>query len=742
MKKTESFYFLDDEKIAGKIIDFKNEDITFVRFFIPSIHCSSCVLILENLSNIHKSILESTVDFSSKEVGITFNNRELRLSELALFLKNIGYKPSINFESLEKKNKKKIFDRKLIGKLAVSFFCFGNIMLLAIPEYIGGAKEDLWFLEKRHFFRYLMLILSLPIVFFSFVDHVQSAFLGIKKHIFNIDVPISIGVLVLFSWSCYEVFFDLGYGYFDSLAGFYFFLLISKMFQVHTHSQILSFEKNYKSFYPISVSKIKNNNQEENILLSSLKKGDIIIIRNEEIIPVDSILIKGNALLDNSFITGESYLIRKKIGERIYAGSKQKGEAICLKVIKEVDKSYLSLLWNKKRFRKKKLLNSISNKFSQYFTPIVLIISITTGICWFFIDPTKVFQTVFSVLIITCPCAVVLSAPFILWNIIRFFSKKGFYVKDIFTMERIATISTLIFDKTGTLTDPDKEKIFFLGPFLKDKDKKIIASLLRNSNHPLSKRIFSELSIQEYYSTKNFQEIIGKGMEGIVNNVLVKIGSPKYLGVTINSNNCNKKTIVAISMNKQFIGYFYFINYYRKGIEKIFKNLKERYKIIILSGDNNELEKKYLESILPKSSKILFNQSPEEKLDYVIKIQNSGEKVMMIGDGINDSSALNQSEVGISISEKPTSFFPNCDAFIQSNYLDKIFLFLKISRISIRLVMVNFMISLLYNFIGITFAITGHLRPFVAAVLMPLSSLSVITFSLLSTWLVYRRFIS
>ncbi|AER40465.1 cytochrome cbb3 oxidase maturation protein CcoI [Blattabacterium sp. (Mastotermes darwiniensis) str. MADAR] len=742
MKKTESFYFLDDEKIAGKIIDFKNEDITFVRFFIPSIHCSSCVLILENLSNIHKSILESTVDFSSKEVGITFNNRELRLSELALFLKNIGYKPSINFESLEKKKKKKIFDRKLIGKLAVSFFCFGNIMLLAIPEYIGGAKEDLWFLEKRHFFRYLMLILSLPIVFFSFVDHVQSAFLGIKKHIFNIDVPISIGVLVLFSWSCYEVFFDLGYGYFDSLAGFYFFLLISKMFQVHTHSQILSFEKNYKSFYPISVSKIKNNNQEENILLSSLKKGDIIIIRNEEIIPVDSILIKGNALLDNSFITGESYLIRKKIGERIYAGSKQKGEAICLKVIKEVDKSYLSLLWNKKRFRKKKLLNSISNKFSQYFTPIVLIISITTGICWFFIDPTKVFQTVFSVLIITCPCAVVLSAPFILWNIIRFFSKKGFYVKDIFTMERIATISTLIFDKTGTLTDPDKEKIFFLGPFLKDKDKKIIASLLRNSNHPLSKRIFSELSIQEYYSTKNFQEIIGKGMEGIVNNVLVKIGSPKYLGVTINSNNCNKKTIVAISMNKQFIGYFYFINYYRKGIEKIFKNLKERYKIIILSGDNNELEKKYLESILPKSSKILFNQSPEEKLDYVIKIQNSGEKVMMIGDGINDSSALNQSEVGISISEKPTSFFPNCDAFIQSNYLDKIFLFLKISRISIRLVMVNFMISLLYNFIGITFAITGHLRPFVAAVLMPLSSLSVITFSLLSTWLVYRRFIS
>ncbi|AWU43813.1 metal-transporting ATPase [Blattabacterium sp. (Cryptocercus kyebangensis)] len=741
MKRDENFEFLDDEKIAEKIIDFKDQDITFVRFFIPSIHCSSCIMILENLSNIHKNILESTVDFSNKTVGITFNHSVLKLSHLAIILKKIGYKPSINFELIEKKNHQKIFDRKLIGKLAISFFCFGNIMLLAIPEYVG-SHEDIWFLENRNFFRYLMLILSLPVVLFSFTDHIKYAILGLKKHILNMDIPISIGILVLFSWSCYEVFFDLGSGYFDSLSGFSFFLLISKIFQIHTHSKIFSFEKSYKSFYPISISRIQKNNKEENILLSYLKKGDHIIIRNEEIIPVDSILIRGAALLDNSFLTGESYLISKKIGERIYAGSKQKGEAIYLKVIKNVDQSYLSLLWNNKKFRKNKKLfhlNSITNQFSQYFTPIVLIIAIITGIYWYFINVSKVFQTVFSVLIITCPCAIVLSTPFILGNFIRIFSKKGFYIKDIYTMERIANISTLIFDKTGTITDQNKEKISFVGPHLKYKEKKIISSLLRNSIHPLSKRIFSELSIKEFYPIKNFREIIGHGMEGFINKVPVKIGSSKYIGVTIN--NC-KGTSVVISINKKFIGYFLFRNYYRKGIEKIFQNLKKKYKIIILSGDNNELEKKYLESILPKNSKILFNQSPEKKLDYVRKIQKNGEKVMMIGDGINDSSALNQSEVGVSISENPSSFFPNCDAFIQSHYLNKIFLFLKISRISIKLVIVNFMISLFYNFIGIIFAITGLLKPFIAAILMPLSSLSVIIFSLLSTWMVSRRFLS
>ncbi|WP_185861465.1 heavy metal translocating P-type ATPase [Blattabacterium cuenoti] len=747
MKRKKIFDFLDDEKIADQIIDFNHKNITTVRFLIPAIHCNSCVLILEKLPQTHKYIYDSIVDFSSKQVWITFNNIEYKLSDIAKLLHNMGYHPSINCESIDKrKNHTNLFDRKLIGKLAISFFCFGNIMLLAIPEYVGAQQEDLWFVENRNFFRYLMVILSLPVVIFSFYDHIRYAVLGLKKHILNMDVPISIGILVLFLWSCYEIFCDLGSGYFDSLSSFSLFLLLSKIFQIHTHNEILSFDKNYKSFYPILITKI-HNEKEEKILLSSLKKGDLILIRNEEIIPADSVLMKGNAILDNSFITGESYLINKKIGEKIYAGSKQKGEAILVKVIKNIDHSYLSLLWNKSKsnqlFQKKLFyLNSISAKFSQYFTPIILIITLLTGIYWSFSkDVLKIFHTVFSVLIITCPCSLVLSTPLIFGNIIRFFSKKGFYIKDIYTMERISLVKTLIFDKTGTITDPNKEKIYFIGK-IKDEEKKIIASLLRNSSHPLSQKILLELSvnIKDLYPLKNFKEIIGKGLEGIIKNIPVKIGSSKYLGIKrqiINENEINQTTVY-VSINNKFLGYFVFRNYYRKGIKKMFKNLKE-YKIFILSGDHNDLEKKYLESILPKSSKVFFNQSPEDKLNYVKKLQKKGEKILMFGDGINDCSALNQSEVGIAVSENPSSFFPSCDAFIQSNCLNKIFLFLKISRISTKLVFINFMISLFYNSIGILFATTGNLKPFIAAILMPLSSFSVIFFSIISTWIVSRK---
>ncbi|ACY40425.1 E1-E2 family cation transport ATPase [Blattabacterium sp. (Blattella germanica) str. Bge] len=742
MKKHDFFDFLDDKKIAEKLIDFNHNNITTVRFLIPSIHCSSCVLVLETLSKFHKNILESTVDFSSKQIWITFNNVEFKLSSLARLLDDMGYRPSINFESIEKRKINNTFDRKLIGKLAISFFCFANIMLLAIPGYVG-AYQDAWFLENRNFFHYLMFILSLPVVIFSLKDHVKYAILGFKKHVLNIDVPISIGILVLFLWSCYEIFFDLGSGYFDSISSFSLFLLVSRIFQIHTHNKILSFDKNYKSFYPVLMTRIhEKNEKEEKILLSSLKKGDIILIRNEEIIPADSILIKGNAVLDNSFITGESHLINKKIGDRVYAGSKQKGEAIFLKVIKNVDHSYLSLLWNKNQSNHhKKLfyLNSISTQFSQYFTPAILIISIMSGIYWYLNnDISKIFQTTFSVLIITCPCALVLSTPLIFGNIIRFFSKKSFYIKDIFTMERISAIKTLIFDKTGTITDPNKEKIFFIGN-MKYEEKKIVASLLKNSIHPLSQRILSELSIKDFYSIKNFKEIMGKGLEGVIKNIPVKIGSKEYLGITKKIKDRNQTTVF-ISINNKFVGYFLFRNYYRKGIKKIFQNLKE-YKIIILSGDKNELEKNYLKSILPKTGKVLFNQSPENKLNYVKKLQKKGEKIMMFGDGINDCAALSRSEVGVAVSENPTSFFPNCDAFLQSDCLNKIFLFLKISKISSKLVIVNFMISLFYNIIGIYFAVTGNLKPFIAAILMPLSSFSVVFFSIISTWIVSRRFI-
>ncbi|WGH27980.1 MAG: heavy metal translocating P-type ATPase metal-binding domain-containing protein [Candidatus Bostrichicola ureolyticus] len=730
--KNNYFDFLDKNDIKEKFISFDNENISIIKFIIPSIHCSSCIWLLENLQKINSNIIESIINFSQKEIFI-YIKKPYKLSNLAKLLTKLGYKPLFN--NFQLKNKDLFIYRKLLYKLAIAFFCFGNIMLLTFPEYVNH-KDDFWFLKHKYIFQYITLILSLPSIFFSATDYFKSAFLSLKKSIININVPISLGILILFLRSCYEIIYNIGSGYLDSLTGFIFFLILSKFFQHKTYKAIY-FDRDYKYYYPISVTKINSNGIEENILISKLKIGDKIIIRNEEIIPVDTILIDGLAMIDNSFITGESRLISKEIGNKIYAGGKQKGESIILKVIKEVNQSYLNCLWTKKSYTKKVLMYNIINIWARYFTLIIIFISLITGIYWYILDPSKIYQTICSVLIVACPCALAISYPFTLGNIMRILGKQGIFVKDIYTIERISNITTLVFDKTGTITETDKTKIFFIGKKLNNDEIIYIISLLKNSKHPLSKMLYEHLYTpgQKFFSIKFFEEIPGKGLKAVINGIIIKIGSINYINPS-KIKKIEKQTKVFVSIGSKILGYFLFRNKYREGIQKMFNQLIN-YDIHILSGDNNS-EQSYINYFLPKN-KIYFFQSPESKLNYIINLQKKGKKVMMLGDGINDIGALKQSEVGIAIFENSNNFYPSCDVLIEGKNITKIPYILKFSKLGIRIVLLSFIISIIYNIIGLSFAINGYIKPIIIAILMPISSLSVIIFTILSTWIVNKK---
>lgn len=717
---------LNNPKIFNKIIDFKNDKTTIVRFFIPSINCTSCIFILENLYKINSNIINSKVFFNEKIIRIVFNNK-LKINELVLILTNIGYKPIINSKSL--KYKKRKIKRDIIYKLVISFFCFGNVMLLALPEYLNLAK-DKWLLDNINFFRWTMILFSIPSIFFCSLDYFKSAYNSIKKYKLNIDIPISLGITILFIRTLYDVIYNIGPGYTDSLTGLIFFLLCGKYFTMKTYDYI-SFENNYKNFYPISVTVIKNG-KEKDIFIDEIKKNDIIIIRNEEIIPADCILIKGQAAIDNSFITGESKIINKDIGEYLYAGGKQKGSLIEIKVVKEMDKSYLLKLWHSKNFINKNFkINTIIDKIASYFTITVLFISLLTGIYWYFFDKTKILSSISSILIIACPCAISLSIPFTLGNIMRICAKHGFYFRNIYIIEKLSKVGFLIFDKTGTITDNEKIEIDFYGKKLSSEDKKNICSLLKNSNHPLSKALYKKINISSNDNVFNFKEIPGKGLEGIVNNNKIKIGSETYIK---NYNNKIKSfnTKVFISINNYILGYFLYHNSYRKNIKNFFKKLTN-YKLCILSGDNNS-EKFFLKSLLPKNVIYFFNKNPYSKLKIIKYFQKKGEIIMMFGDGLNDFGALKKSNIGVFVCNSYNSFSPYCDILMNSNCFEKIPNILKLSKISINLVILNFVISILYNIIGITIAIKGDLNPLISAILMPISSITVILLSTIFTW--------
>ncbi|MFI0428109.1 heavy metal translocating P-type ATPase [Mariniflexile sp. HMF6888] len=721
------YNFLENTKIIEQLLEFNDGTTQIILLYIPHIHCSSCIWILENLNKLNPSISASVVNFGKKTVRVTFNAETLSLKNLVTLLNSIGYEPFISLDDYSVG--KKHIDKSLIYKLGVAGFAFGNVMFLSFPEYFEVG--EFWLEQFKPLFRWLMFAFSLPVVFYSSQDYFISAYKGLRSKILNIDVPIALGVSVLFIRSTIEIIFDLGSGFFDSLTGLIFFLLLGKFFQQKTYA-FLSFERDYKSYFPIGITKITSEGKEESVQVYDIEKGDRLLIRNEELIPVDCILIKGNARIDYSFVTGESKTVSKQSGDKLFAGGKQLNGTIEVDVLKSVEQSYLTQLWSNDVFKKDKSLafTNITNQISKRFTISILIIAVLATSFWLIVDSSKAINVFTSVLIIACPCALALAAPFTFGNVLRILGKKKCYLKNASVIEQMAKINTIIFDKTGTITTNKETSIAYEGISLSKDEEMLLKSTLRGSNHPLSRSLYHLLNENNILTLDSYEEYLGKGIEAQYKQDSIKIGSAPFVGHT--SETVTLNTAVHISSNNTYKGKFTFYNAYRKGLSQLFNKLKQDYDLVILSGDN-EGEKDNLTKLLPTKTKLLFNQKPEDKLEYIKYHQSEGAKVLMIGDGLNDAGALAQSDVGIAISENVNVFSPACDAILDASKFNELYNYIKVSKSAINIIKWSFLLSFLYNCIGLYFAVTGQLEPVVAAILMPLSSISIVAFTTICT---------
>ena len=718
--------FLDNEEIVTKLLEFQENETAIISLYIPHIHCSSCIWILENLQRLQEGITASQVNFPEKKVRVTYKSNEVTLKQIVLLLNSIGYEPYISLENYET-GKHKV-DRSLTYKIGVAFFCFGNIMLLSFPEYF--EVKEFWIDQYRVFFRWLIFALALPTFFYSASGYYVAAWNSIKSKLLNIEIPIALGIIVMFIRSTVDIIFDYGQGFFDSMAGLIFFMLLGKLFQQKTYD-FLSFERDYKSYFPIAVTKITTSGEEVPVSVYDIEKGDRLLIRNQELIPVDGILISENASLDYSFVTGEALPIDKKSGDKVFAGGKQLGKVIEMEVLFSVSQSYLTQLWSNDIFQKNIEIKhkTITDKISRYFTPALLILSILAFIYWFFIDVSTAFNVFTAILIVACPCALALTAPFTLGNVLRIMGNRKLYLKNATVIEQLARVDTIVFDKTGTITSHKKSAITFEGTY-SDSDLILFKNLIRGSNHPLSRRLYDFLPHVSKKSIEYFNEITGAGIEGIIDGHSIKIGSANFVGT--NDTNNLKQTLVHISINNNYLGKFIFDNQYRDGLKDLFKKLSLTYRLIVLSGDNDG-ERESLQQLLPSNTDLIFNQKPEQKLDFIKKLQENGGNVMMVGDGLNDAGALAQSNVGISISENVNVFSPACDGILDASQFEKIAFFLRYSKNAMKTIYMSFGLSLLYNVIGLTYAVSGDLSPIFAAIIMPLSTITIVSFVTIMT---------
>ncbi|AWA30927.1 heavy metal translocating P-type ATPase [Flavobacterium magnum] len=720
LSDTSKYEFLANEAIVETLLEFNESGSCIVSLHIPHIHCSSCIWILENLRKLRPGILSSQVNFHEKKVRVHFHSADISLKEVVTLLSTIGYEPNISLGDYD--NPGKTADRSLTYKLGIAFFCFGNIMLLSFPEYF--EHHEFWLDRYRSFFRWLIFLLSLPSFLYSASGYYRAAWQSLRAKMLNIEVPIALGIIVMFVRSVADLISDHGPGFFDSMTGLIFFMLLGKMFQAKTY-KFLNFERDFKSYFPIAVTRKSERGGEENVPVYDLGKGDRLLIRNHEIIPADGILISESAAIDYSFVTGEALPVSKSSGDRLFAGGRLSGAMVEMEVIKPVSQSYLTQLWGNKVFSKQQShdFETITNRISHYFTPVLLLIALSGWGYWIRLDSDTAFNVFTAVLIVACPCALALTAPFTLGNILRIMGRHKFYLKNTMAIEQLSKIDTIVFDKTGTITTTKAAIVYSGNPLA--PHTVAVASLLRQSGHPFSRMLYDHLGKGANLSVEGYEEIPGRGISGRVAGCTIQIGSPAYVG--LDENEDSLQSVVCIAVDGSYFGKFTIRNQYRPEAAALFASLGKNYNLKILSGDN-EGERPYLEQLVPTGTEVIFNRKPQEKLSYIESLQLQGHRVMMVGDGLNDAGALMQSHVGVAISENTNVFSPACDAILDALEFGRLEKFLKLSKKAITIIRMSFGLSLAYNVVGLYFAVTGNLLPIVAAIIMPLSTITIISF--------------
>ncbi|MBO9631890.1 MAG: heavy metal translocating P-type ATPase metal-binding domain-containing protein [Chitinophagaceae bacterium] len=727
----DKFAFLEDATIRQKLISFEDDKQTHITFYLPQIHCSSCLYLLENLHKLDDGVISSRVNFTRREVSIVFDPRITTLRQTAELLNNIGYEPYISLHDLQHQPPQ--IKKRMIYQLGVAGFSFANIMLLSFPEYLGleDAEKGL-----QQVFRTLNVILALPVFFFSAQPFFAAAWSGIKHRFLNIDAPIALAVLVTFVRSMYEVITGTGAGYFDSMSGIVFFMLLGRVLQDKTYQQ-LSFERDYTSYFPIAITVIKDGKQVPTSL-PDIKPGDTLLIHSQELIPADGILTKGKAAVDYSFVTGESVPVQKEMGELLYAGGKQTTEAIEILVIKEVAQGYLTKLWLRDEFKSSPKDKTVSfvHLLSRWFTVIVFTIAGIAALYWGFTDSSKVWNVVTAVLIVACPCALLLSNSFTNGNVLRILGRNRFYLRGAQAIEDIANANSIVFDKTGTLTSTREQDVVYEGRSLPLALQQAVTALATQSNHPLSKAIAQYFNATSSLRVEGFREVAGRGVEGYVNAQMITLGSSQHvIGIPVKA---HAGSSVLLAVDGEFYGSFIVKNHYRNCVPQLIQELGKHHRLSVLSGDNSA-ERPYLQHLMGDEALLLFRQQPEDKLNFIRQQQLKGQKVMMIGDGLNDAGALRQANVGIAITEDTNNFTPASDAILEAAQLPRLPLFIRLCIANKHIVLASFVLSILYNIIGIWFAVQGVLAPVIAAILMPASSLSIVLLTFGCTNLLAKR---
>ncbi len=712
----DAFAALDDPAVARRFVDADDGTWAHATFSVPSLHCASCLWLLEQLWRFDPGVGRSEADLLRRTVRVAFRPSTTSLRAVAERLASLGYAPVIDGE--RRAGRMPPARRDLYLKLGIAGFAVGNMMLFSIPRYANGAPLEPAF---QRLFDVLNVLFAIPVLVYSASDFFKAAWQSLRLRAITLDVPVAMGLAVLFLRSLWDIATRTGEGFLDSFAGLVFFLLIGRLFQQVAFDRI-AFDRTVRSFLPLSVRVVRGDAMVM-CAIDDLVSGDVIVVRPQEVVPADATVVGLAGLVDLAFVTGEQVPVSVAAGDVVGAGARVAGEALRLSVLRRVSHSRLAELWNDAVFAQKPShwLTTVSARFGHWFT-IGAVTLAALGFWAWWPDARMAAQVATAVLIIACPCALTLAAPITLGTALGALGDRGVYLKNGAVALDLSRVDAIAFDKTGTLTTAEAAAVVERHG-LDEADWARVRRLAAESIHPVSRAVAGREAVEGAVS--DIHEQPGEGLTGRIGGLPVALGSARLVarvsGAPIPAD--AGRTWACVGSR---VGWLRLATPERPGVAAAAGALAGQYETWLLSGDH-ATEATRWRSVF--GDRMRFRQSPEDKLAAVHDRRAAGRRVLMVGDGLNDAGALAAADVGIAVSDDTACLVPACDAVIAGARLPLLPALLRYARRARRVIVLCFVVSVVYNVLGIGLALAGQLTPLATAILMPVSSLTVVGLS-------------
>lgn len=723
----------DIDEVQAEFTDTTGDERA-IHLLVEGIHCAACVWLIERTLTPLPGVISASVNLSGKRLLLRWDNRRIKLSTVIDHLGRIGYAavpfdPAVAEGAIQQQN------RALLFRLAFAGFAAMNLMWTSIALYAGAAED-----EFRTLFHWVGFGLATPTLLYAGWPFLRGAWSGLRSRHLTMDLPIAIGAIATWSYSTWITLTGGEAVYFDTVVNFLFVILIGRFLEGASKRQAVAATQRLLDLQP-RVATLLRDGHEAVVPIRAVQLGDRVLVRPGHKIPVDGTIIEGVSHVDEALLSGESVAVAKRVGDSVHAGTINVDGALTLRVDATLRHTALGRIIQlvEEAQASKAPIQCTADRIVPWFVLTTLILASLTFLYWLPTDGAVALLAATSVLIITCPCAFGLATPMAIAVASGQGARYGILVKDGAVLETLSDINHVVFDKTGTLTQ-GKMVVQRLLADQPDRLLQQIARLEQRSEHSIGRAIVAAAEARQLplmqAGVEAFENHPGYGVRGIVDGDQLVIGSREWL----QRNQIEDRdqfiaesaeleaaamSCIYVAVNGCSVALLAISDQLRPDAAQLLARLRSTgIKLTLLSGDRRPVAEAVAAQL--GGMAVIAEVLPADKVAVIRDLQRQGERVAMVGDGVNDAPALIQADVGIAIGSGTDVSVESADIVLMSDQLDRIRLATELSRITLRTIRQNIGLSLLYNLIMIPLAMAAMITPLFAAIAMPISSLLVI----------------